>query len=361
MSAEEKRLSTVLFVDDDPQFLEMIERVLGMWSKEEWQILTAQNTGKALFLLQERPVDLVAVDVQMPVVDGIQFLNLLNRKYPNLPQVALTGYADEHTRAAALEAGAEMCLEKPGDVDGMQSVFATLRELLRHTPETGFRGVLRRVGLTDVIQMECLGRNSSVLEISGASLRGSICIREGSIIHAQVGDRKGEAAFNKLMTLTGGEFSLKPFTEPPEESISGSWEFLLMEASRMHDEQQERSNKSIPASKPRPLRPSTSTQTTSFASVTSFMGSQSSSFSPRIDEFLICSNQGEVLCEWQCDDISGRIGFLEFLTQKSRQLAGGLQLGAFDRLEIEGQKTRVVAQLTGTYGMFLSATRGARF
>ena len=69
-------------MDDNLQFLEMIERLMGNWSQGEWQIFLAQNSGKALLILQEHAIDLAVVDVQMPVVDGIQFLALLNRKYP---------------------------------------------------------------------------------------------------------------------------------------------------------------------------------------------------------------------------------------------------------------------------------------
>src|SRR5580698_10083119 len=82
MSNEPNNLKKVLFVDDNLQFLEMIERLMGNWSKGEWQIFLAQNSGKALLILQEHAIDLAVVDVQMPVVDVIQFLALLNRKYP---------------------------------------------------------------------------------------------------------------------------------------------------------------------------------------------------------------------------------------------------------------------------------------
>jgi hypothetical protein len=128
-------------------------------------------------------------------------------------------------------------LEKPRTPDGFETVFATLNELAALQPQEGFRGVLRQVGLPDVLQMECLGRNSSILEISNATVRGRIFIQTGDIIHAELGDQKGEAAFNGLLALRGGEFNLKPFTQPPERSINAQWEFLLMESARVRDEE----------------------------------------------------------------------------------------------------------------------------
>src|ERR1700759_1266306 len=100
------QIKKVLFVDDNLQFLEMIERLMGSWSQGEWQIYLAQNAGKALIILQEEAIDLAVVDVQMPVVDGIQFLALINRKYPNVQKVTLSAYADEASRTACLGHGA---------------------------------------------------------------------------------------------------------------------------------------------------------------------------------------------------------------------------------------------------------------
>ncbi len=145
----------------------------------------------------------------MPVVDGIQFLALLNRKYPAVQKVTLSAYADDASRAACLSHGAELFLEKPRDPSDLEIIFATLRELARHKPViTGFRGVLRQVSLQDVIQMECLNRNSSILQVNAGQWQGEIFIKDGSIIHAHAGDRNGEAGLNRILCLKGGEFSL---------------------------------------------------------------------------------------------------------------------------------------------------------
>ena len=166
-------MKKVLFVDDNLQFLEMIERVMGDWSQGEWQIFLAQNSGKALLILQEHAIDLAVVDVQMPVVDGIQFLALLNRKYPNVQKVTLSAYADDASRAACIGQGAELFLEKPRNPADLEIIFGTLRELARQKPVArGFRGVLRQVSLQDVIQMECLNRNSSILEVAVGNWTG---------------------------------------------------------------------------------------------------------------------------------------------------------------------------------------------
>jgi len=367
--------TTVLFVDDDVGFLEVVQNLMSKLSEGAWDILVAPDAAHGLGLIHEHKLDLLVIDVRMPVMDGLQFLALLHRNYPNLLKVTLTGNATESYRAACLSNGAELYLEKPTSPDGWNGLYTTLKELVRLQPEEGFRGVLRRVGLQDVLQMECLARSSSVLEISTNQARGSVFVQDGQIVHAQVGELTGEEAFNHLMALAGGNFNLKPFTEPPARTISGSWEFLLMEAARQRDEANDPSlspsaaegGKSITAPPGQQeafgLAPAVAAQaigrvgevesllTPSMASV------PEETVPPKIDEVLVCSTQGEVLYEWQCPDANARIRFLQFLSQKSWQLCQGLPIGHFQRLQAEGPEDRIVTHVDSDCALFVRSSQ----
>ena len=369
--------TTVLFVDDDAGFLEVVQNLMEACSEGSWEVLAAQNAADALALIRERKIDLLIIDLRMPVMDGMQFLGLLHRKYPDLLKVVLTGHATEEYRGSCLSNGAELFLEKPVNQEGWQSLFTALDELTKFQPEEGFRGVLRRVGLQDVLQMECLARSSSVLEISTEDAHGSVFVHDGQIIHAQVADLVGEEAFNRLLSLSGGEFNFKPFTEPPARSISGSWEFLLMEAARKRDEARdplldEPARDSAPSptmfaevkevvaapppSAPRQETPAAGTGTVAEPDVAP-APSRDETRRPKIDEVLICSTQGDVLYEWQCADANARIRFLQFLSQKSWQLRQGLPIGHFQRLEIEGSANRVLTQIDPDRALFVRVSR----
>ena len=382
--------TTVLFVDDDPGFLDAIQNLMRAYSDGQWEVLVAPDAAGALALIREQKIDLLVIDVHMPVMDGLQFLALLHRKYPQILKVALTGDATEPYRAACLSNGAELFLEKPASREGWQNLYSALNELIKLQPEEGFQGMLRRVGLQDVLQMECLARSSSVLEVSTAQAQGTIFVVDGQIIHAQAGDVTGEEAFNYLMSLGGGQFHLKPFVEPPARTISGSWEFLLMEAARKRDEASDPLTTS-----PFPSVEQAAAETTAETLVAPTpsapaqhavespsvpaLGSESVAESepvpavdegravrapepvevlrPKIDEMLICSTQGDVLYEWQCADVNARIRFLQFLSQKSWQLRQGLPTGHFERLEIEGMKHRIVTQIEPDRALFVRASR----
>lgn len=379
MAAASTKPKRILFVDDEPAFLETLATVIEQTSAGMWEPFFAESAGAALSLLQDQPVDLVVLDVQMPVIDGLQFLSLVHRKHPNLTKVVLTGYATDQHRAACLSGGAELFLEKPRTADDLRSILATLHELARWQPEDGFRGVLRRVGLQDIIQMECLSRHSVVLHVSTESAHGEIFIREGSIIHAQTGDLIGEAAFNQLLALKGGEFDLRAYQEPGQESIEGQWEFLLMEAARQLDEEtdvadvapeetggEEDSLDSLPnmfaapsPSVESPVQPAT--KTVEVNTVQSIASSPASRLREerrnQVDEIVVCSPEGDVIYEWQSVDTEKRIGFLEFLSKKSQQMGSGLNFGKFDRLEVLTVKSKIVAQLQPDCGVLIRTSR----
>lgn len=374
----------VLFVDDEPAFLEVIGQAMEAYSAGGWEVLLAPSTSKALSILQQKPAHLIVVDIHMPVVDGIQFLKLLQRKYPHIPRAVLTGDASEEHRDACQANGVEMVLEKPRCPEGLEIVFATLDELAKWQPESGFQGVLRRVGIQDVLQMECLARSSVILEISANGETGQIFIEQGSIVHAQVADLSGESAFNRLLGFTGGQFNLKGFSEPPARTITGSWEFLLMEAARMRDElmganpppEEPAVEPETPA--PEMLPPQSEDQTQFFAaSPETGMAEEAPSelpvaqeefepatapeqtppAPPSVEEFLIVGTKGEIVHCWQCMAPSEAVQFMNFVRQKAKQVCQGLPVGAFERLELEGMESRLIVRVDEEQSFLLRVNR----
>ena len=329
--SESPKQYQVLFVDDDHAFLQVIRDLFVAWSENVWQVHCAESADEALEILNTHKIDLIVVDVNMPVLDGIQLIRILNRRYPQLKKAVITGFATEEKRSACLTEGAELFIEKPHSAEGLRSVFTVLHELLGWTPQEGFQGVLRQVGLYDVIQMECLGRNSSILEIHNQQMHGRIYIEDGRIVHATAGDTVGQAAFQKLLSLPSGKFQMQPFEPPSEHTIEGQWEFLLMDAARVHDETVSQVVTTKTAAKPE-LLPAAKTSMAV------------SGFPVRVAETLICSGQGDVLYAWQCPDVNTRVTLLQHIAQQTTRLGQLLPLGSFDRIEIQLATGRVVAQ-----------------
>jgi CheY-like chemotaxis protein len=327
----------ILFVDDDSDFLATLRDLYEMMSEHSWQIFTATSANKALEALDAERIDLVVVDVNMPVIDGIQFMGILQRRHPKLKRAVLTGLASPEKRAAALANGADLFIEKATSPDGYKSIFAMFGELLQWRPREGFEGVLRKVGLNDVIQMECLARNSSILEIYNQHVLGRIYIEDGNLVHAVGGELTGEKALYKLLSLPGGSFELAQFEPPEEKTLTGSWEMLLMEAARVRDE----------------MAVNGSEVNGSEAPAAAAVESKTSS---RLEETLVCTRTGDMLFDATPDDVPARITWLQSVEQRAGQLGQVFALGEFDRLETELAEGRAISLVRGGKLVFVRVT-----
>ena len=225
----------VLFVDDEQEFLDVAQRAFGNLSHGSWEILTASNATAALALIQRLEPDLIILDVRMPQIGGLQLIGRLHKDYPDIPKVFLAGVVEESDRVAGLESGAALFLEKPTDAAGLQSIYATLNELLKWR-EKRAAGSVPRAGILDLVKLECSSGNSRLFEVFNEEVRGQIFIKEGAIIHAECPGRRGQSAFSYLTTLLEAEFNLRQYTEPVERSVVRQWEFLYLEAVQLREQ-----------------------------------------------------------------------------------------------------------------------------
>lgn len=120
------------------------------------------------------------------------------------------------------------------------------------------QGSLQHIQLHDVIQLVSVSGKSGIFHLKKGTEQGRIYLKNGNIVHAELGSLKGEEAVYSLAVWAEGEFYFEPDTEPAEETIKKSNTRLLMEAARRMDEFKVLSKKipsflMIPEFKPQPL------------------------------------------------------------------------------------------------------------
>ncbi len=118
LNAKMKRLTgkTILVVDDDIKNVFVLSTAL---EQHGGRVIDAQNGQAALDLLSEKSVDLVLMDIMMPVMDGYTAIKKIreNLQLKNLPIIALTAKALKEDREKCISAGADDYLAKPVDYD----------------------------------------------------------------------------------------------------------------------------------------------------------------------------------------------------------------------------------------------------
>ncbi|HEX8684491.1 MAG TPA: response regulator transcription factor [Ardenticatenaceae bacterium] len=99
----------VLIVDDDLPSVKMNSYLL---REEGYEVATASNGMEALQLLEDEPVDLIVLDVMMPMMDGHETLRQLREQY-DLPVIFLSAKGETVDKVRGLELGADDYLAKP--------------------------------------------------------------------------------------------------------------------------------------------------------------------------------------------------------------------------------------------------------
>ncbi|MDJ0720608.1 MAG: response regulator [Desulfobacterales bacterium] len=105
---------TVLLVDDEEDFRRTLAKRL---EKRNLQVLSAAGGEEAMALIRRSAVDVVALDVRMPGMDGIDVLRAIKAHDPLIEVVMLTGHASVEAAVEGMDFGAFDYLMKPVGID----------------------------------------------------------------------------------------------------------------------------------------------------------------------------------------------------------------------------------------------------
>ena len=114
--------STILIVEDDISSSELLKIAL----KNICNSLLIANTGEeAMQIIKSQSIDLVLMDIQLPLIDGLELTNIIRNTYnlKTLPIIATTAFAMKGDRERFLNAGCTDYIAKPIDLDYLFSVI----------------------------------------------------------------------------------------------------------------------------------------------------------------------------------------------------------------------------------------------
>jgi hypothetical protein len=100
--------STILVVDDEEIIRDLCSRAL-----KDYRVLQADNGRDALQILNHEHVDLLLVDVMMPIMNGLDLLQQVKDRDAEQLVIVMTGYADKDIILRALKARADDFIQKP--------------------------------------------------------------------------------------------------------------------------------------------------------------------------------------------------------------------------------------------------------
>ncbi|MCT8986055.1 MHYT domain-containing protein [Shewanella phaeophyticola] len=207
---------TILVVDDIQQNIDLLTIVM---KRQGHTVITARDGKQALLRMQSDNIDIVLMDVQMPIMDGLTASRLRReqeviQQLPHMPIIALTASVLPEDRIAAMDAGMDGFANKPIDIALLNNEIAKVLKLdiSINTPKTTQNTTEKPQVVNEPKGMSLWGDQATLIkEINGFIFKQQHCIAELTqlivednwpAIQAQLHGLKGLAGNLALPQLT---------------------------------------------------------------------------------------------------------------------------------------------------------------
>jgi len=186
MSMQAHSTKKVLIVDDEPDIRELLALTL---SRMKLDSKGAETLQQAKTLLAEEHFDLCLTDMRLPDGNGINLIQHMQERYPQLPVAMITAHGNMNSAIEALKAGAFDFLNKPVELQTLRDLVNSalrLNETREETPPpTGGLILLGQSSCIEAIRRTTkkLARSQAPVYISGESGTGKELVAR--LIHSQ--------------------------------------------------------------------------------------------------------------------------------------------------------------------------------
>lgn len=125
--------TTILLVDDDVAVLASLSKLLNHFG---YVVAGASNSQAAMdyVAVSRNRFDLIITDLAMPGMDGMEFLALAKKAFPDVPVIVITGHTEQRTTDEVLGLGAFAYLAKPLD---FEEFVNTIEQAIRSSVKIG--------------------------------------------------------------------------------------------------------------------------------------------------------------------------------------------------------------------------------
>ncbi|MFN4151034.1 MAG: response regulator, partial [Candidatus Sericytochromatia bacterium] len=207
---KEDNKQKILIVDDDITSTKILSRFL---AGQNYFTKTANSAVEGEKILLEENFDLVITDINMPEVNGLEFLLWIKQYFPETKVVIITAFHNENIKNFSNQRGAFYYFEKPVDLNEMVKLLKeAFLEPMQYSD----------LKMNDYVKVSMVSKLNKVIEIIDIYTQNKsyIYIKEGKIIHAESGNLKGVDALHEIFKSESGIFSDVPWKEPQENTVN---------------------------------------------------------------------------------------------------------------------------------------------
>src|SRR5882672_6471536 len=120
----------ILIVDDEPRMRDLLHRAITSWGHKA---SVARSGEEALRVIQQEPPNIILLDLNLPAMSGLEFLERVRETHPATEVIILTGFGDLDAAKKAIPLDVVEFLTKPAHLGELEQAIDRARKRLEET------------------------------------------------------------------------------------------------------------------------------------------------------------------------------------------------------------------------------------
>lgn len=234
-------MKQILFVDDSKPFVQLFLDYIGKKEKL-YGFITASNGKEALEILEREKVEMIILDIQMPVMDGLQFLAELHNRKIWLPIIIMTGADYPVSHRDFSEFGIVDYLKKPALFEDLED---RIEEILIKEENKDLISGISLLGILQVLEME---QKTGIMSLNIRGNEGKIFFRDGKVADIEAGDLSVNEAIHEFVRpdMEAKKINIEYINHRRESVVNKSLTEMVLDAARELDEKNKAKDRQDP-------------------------------------------------------------------------------------------------------------------
>jgi DNA-binding response OmpR family regulator len=274
------KTQTILIVNDDTEIIAALKENLQILTGH-YVVKTAANGEAALKILQKDKIDIMVLDLQLPVMNGIQLLAELNNKRIWLPSIVLSDEKIDKTNKEFQDFGIIEFYKKPFL---MGKIVFDIDDILQNREKAD---LIKNFSLPAIMQLINMEKRTGIITVKIGKKDGKIFFRNGKLMDINIEGLSAEEALMECIhsLYDDREITIEYIEHRKKKKIDMSLIEMVMEASRINDEKRVPQTKDISGIQGREV-----SQNDRLSTITALLNSLK-----ELDSYIITNREGEIL------------------------------------------------------------------
>ena len=185
-------MNKILIVDVDNGTLSNFKDIFNARS-DDLEVLTAETIKGVPSFIKSQDVNTVIIDLKMPDESDLEILTSINKNYPELPVIVMTGFGTPDMASEIKALSNCQYFEKPIDIE-------TISQKIIEDLSTALGGQIHGISLASFLQMSEMEKTTCKLKVTAKGKVGFLYLSDGKLIAAETGKLTKEQAAYEIIS-----------------------------------------------------------------------------------------------------------------------------------------------------------------